>query len=98
MAKRRKRRKKKTLKGVFKSSGAANRRRYSRISSGSPITRVVPRACALVQSGEKRGKLRKGCRISGNGQARCDELIRLPRAARQRIGKSRKYKLVNCPS
>jgi len=97
MAKRRKR-KSKTLKGAFKSSKAANRRRYSSISQGSAVTRVVPRACALVQSGAKKGKLRKGCRITGNGQARCDELSRLPREARQRIGKSRKIKMVSCPS
>lgn len=99
MAKRRKRRKAGTLKGSYKSSGAANRRRYSRVSSGSPITRVVPRGCAIVQSGAKKGKLRKGCRVSANGQARCDVLTRLPREARQRVGgKGKRYKTVGCPS
>lgn len=84
-----------TLKGSYKSSTAANRRSYSHISSGSPVTRSVPRACALVQSGGKKGKIRKGCRMTKNG-ARCDVLTRLPREARARIGK--KFKLINCPS
>ena len=95
MAKRR--RKKGTLKGVYKSSGAANRRRYRRVSSGSPVTHVVPRGCAIVQSGGKKGKLRKGCRVAANGQARCDLVTRLPRTARQRVKGTKRYKTVNCP-
>lgn len=94
MAKRR--RKKGTLAGTYKSSGAANRRRYSRVSSGSPITRVVKRGCAIVQSGAKKGKLRKGCRISANGQARCDLVTKLPKTAKQRIKGTKRYKTVNC--
>lgn len=97
MAKKRKRRRRKgTLKGTYKSASSANRRTYTKVQQGSPVTRVVPRACAIVQSGPKKGKLRKGCRIAGNGQARCDELTRLPRQARQRIG-ARRYKTVGCP-
>ena len=91
------RRKRKSLKGSYKTTKAANRRRYTRVSQGSPVTRAVPRGCSIVQSGPKKGKLRKGCRIGSNGVARCDLLTRLPGSARQRQ-KNGKYKVVNCPS
>lgn len=80
--------KRSTLKGSFSSKKAANRRTYTSIASGSPVTKPVKRECALVKSGPKKGKLRKGCRIDGNGIARCDVLTRLPRTARTKSGKT----------
>lgn len=74
--------KKGTLKGSF-GADAANRRRFSKVQAGSPVTRSVKRACAIVQSGPKKGKLRKGCRLTKSG-ARCDVLVRLPDTARSR--------------
>lgn len=75
------------LKGTYKTKAAANRRRYSHIGQGSPITRSVKKACALVQSGAKKGKLKKGCRLTKSG-ARCDELVRLPEKAYDRKRKA----------
>lgn len=89
-------RKRKSLKGTYRTKKAANRRRYSKVSQGSPIVHAVPRGCAIVQSGAKKGKMRKGCRIK-NGRAYCDVVTRLPAEAKQRK-KNGKYKTVNCPS
>lgn len=76
----------KSLKGSYKSAGAANRRRYSHISSGKPISIPVKKACALVRknvNGTMRTVVRKGCRLTKSG-ARCDELVRLPETAYDR--------------
>ncbi len=82
MAKRRKRRK---LAGAYGSPSSANRRKYTKVASGSPVTKQVPRACAIVQNGAKKGKLRKGCRIRG-GKAFCDKLVKLPAVAWKKKG------------
>ena len=93
------RKRRKGLKGSYKSSKSANRRRYSKIGQGSPVTQAVPRGCALVQGGEKKGKLRKGCRIGKSGVARCDVLTRLPATAMQYARKGSKKRIrVECPS
>lgn len=78
--------KKGTLGATFRSGGAANRRRYSSISSGAPITKHVKKACALVRTnrnGKMITKVRKGCRLTTSG-ARCDETVRLPSEAYDR--------------
>jgi hypothetical protein len=75
--------------GAFLSPSSANRRRYRKVYSSNVVSKVVPRACALVQSGPKKGKLRKGCHIKA-GRAYCDATIidRLPAEAR-RPGKTK---------
>jgi hypothetical protein len=35
----------------------------------------VPRKCAVVRSGEGKGKLRKGCYFAKNGHAFCDKVV-----------------------
>lgn len=100
MAKKKKKKKSgRSLKGSFKTKKAANRRTYTSVRSGSPVTKAVKRACALVQSGPKQGKLRKGCRLTGHG-ARCDVLTKIPRTARERVGTRKngqpKYRTVDC--
>lgn len=85
MAKKRKstkRRRKGRVGAAFKTATAANKRRYRSIRDGNAVSARVPKACALVQSGANKGKIRKGCYIRKNG-AWCDETLldRLPAQA-----------------
>lgn len=78
-----------------KTKKAAVRRNWTSVSSGKTPMLRTPRACALVQSGPKKGKVRKGCRLTKNG-AYCDELVRLPAEARGAKLKSGRRKMVKC--
>ena len=75
------------LKGSCKSAKCAQSRYWTRISSGTALKKRVPKACAIVQSGPKKGKLRKGCKIHKSG-AFCDatQIERLPSEATRRVG------------
>lgn len=80
---------------------SAQRRRWTKVSSGQNPMFRVPRACAIVQSGEKSGKVRRGCKLTKNG-AYCAELTPLPETAkigpakRRKDGRKRR-RVVKCP-
>lgn len=74
--------------GMFaKTKKAAIRRNWTSVTSGKVPMMRVPRACALVQSGDKKGRVRRGCKLTKNG-AYCGELTKLPETAK--IGPARK--------
>lgn len=60
--------------GIFLTAKSANKRTYAAVYSSNVKSRIVPRKCALVKSGPKKGKLRKGCYFRGHN-AFCDVLI-----------------------
>ncbi len=59
----------------FLTSSSANKRNYQKVYSSNVTSKQVPRACALVKSGPKKGKLRKGCYIARGGHAFCDKVV-----------------------
>jgi hypothetical protein len=52
--------------------GTRPKTRSVRKRAGMLATKTVSRSAALVKSGPKKGKLKKGCRFLKNGMARCD--------------------------
>jgi len=71
----RRRRRKGGTRGIFKTASSANRRgrKYVSISSSNPVSVIVPRRCAIVKSGPKKGKAKKGCKLTRNG-AWCEKI------------------------
>lgn len=84
------------ISGSCKSSSCAGGKRWTRVSSGSAVKKQVPKACAIVQSGPKHGRIRKGCRIKGH-HAFCEVGVaaRLPKEA-SRKSKTGKKITVSC--
>src|SRR6185295_17001784 len=72
------------ISGSCKSSSCAGGKRWTRVSSGSSVKKQVPKACAIVQSGAKKGRIRKGCRIRGN-HAFCEVGKKLPAKASRKV-------------
>lgn len=101
MAKRRSRKARSVMRragisGSCASPSCAKSKTWTRVSSGSSVKKQVPKACAIVQSGSSKGKIRKGCRIRGH-HAFCDVGVveRLPATAKRRT-KSGKKVSVSC--
>lgn len=82
------------ISGSCASASCAQRRKWTRVSSGSSVKKQVPKACAIVQSSASKGKIRKGCRIRGH-HAFCDVGVRLPAEASRR-SKTGKKITVTC--
>lgn len=82
---------------AFKNPKSAAARRWL-TARGNVVSKKVPKACAIVQSGPKKGKVRKGCKIRKHG-AWCDESIidRLPAKARdKRYSSTSKRAFIEC--
>lgn len=93
--------KKKNLGLFARTKKAASKRVWTSVSSGKTAMYRVPRGCAIVQSGEKKGKVRRGCKLTKNG-AYCAGLTQLPETAkigpalRRKDGRKRR-RVVKCP-
>lgn len=73
------------ISGSCKSPSCAKGKTWTHVSSGASLKKQVPKACAIVQSGGKKGKIRKGCRIRGH-HAFCEVGVaaRLPKEAHRK--------------
>jgi len=59
---------------MFLTPKSANKRSYQKVYSSNVTSKQVPKGCAIIRSGPKKGKLRRGCRFRG-GHAWCDTIV-----------------------